>query len=179
MTPAQLATLKGLVAAEPTLQNAILTGQDSLIAEWLNTSATPAYYVWRSVTPASDILDAITWASLTPADTADGTAIFTNRAMVCRAKQANLEILLSRDPVASGKTSIRGGLSDALQNVPAGAGGAPVDAGWLGAGKVKAAITRVATRAEKALATGSGTSGTPSVLGFEGQVSVDDAGLLR
>lgn len=180
MTPSQLATLKALVAAEPTLAQAVLTGQDAAIAAWLNEDASPSYFVWRSTTPASDVMDAITWANLTPADAADGTAAFTNRALACQAKQLNLQILLQgRESVATGKTSVRGGLSDALTNVPAGAGGTLMDAGWLGAGKVKAAITRLASRAEKALATGSGTSGTPSALTFEGQVSVNDAGLLR
>lgn len=180
MTPVQLATLKAIVQAEPTLQNAILTGQDSAIADWLNADASPAYNVWRSVTPASDILDSITWANLTPADTPDSTATFTNRALACQAKQLNLQIILQgRDSIATGKTSVRGGLSDALQNVPAGAAGALVDAGWAGAGKVKSTITRTATRAEKALAIGNGTTATPSVMTFEGQVSVNHAGLMR
>lgn len=180
LTSAQIATLKTLVQGEASLAQAIQTGQDSQIAAWLNTAASPSYFVWRSNTPASDIMDAITWANLTPADAVDGTATFTNRALVCQAKQLNLQILLQgRESVATGKSSVRGGLTDALTNVPAGASGALVDAGWLGAGKVKAAITRVATNAEKALATGTGTSGTPASLTFEGDITVNDAGGLR
>ena len=150
------------------------------IAGLLNAAASPAYNVWRSVTPASEILDSITWANLTPADTADGTATFTNRALVCQAKQMNLQIILQgRDSVASGKVSVRGGLSDALQNVPAGAGGALVDAGWAGAGKVKATITRTASVVEKLFATGNGTTATPSTMGYEGPITSDDVQAAR
>jgi hypothetical protein len=53
-----------------------------------------------------------------------------------------------------------------LLNVPSGVGGATQDAGWLGAGRVKATITRFATAAEKVFATGTGTTGTPGVLAW-------------
>lgn len=180
LTANQITALRPAVAAEPSLAQAILSGNDLAIAQWLNAAAVPDYFVWRPITGTGEILDAITWANLTPADTADGTAAFTNRALACQAKQLNLQILLQgRNDLATGKTTVRQGLSDALTNVPAGAAGAPLDAGWLGAGKVKAAITRKASNAEKALATGTGTAGTPSVMGFEGDVSVNEAGLLR
>lgn len=181
MTPAQLATLKAAILADQTMAAKPLTSGGALeIAVLLNAAASPAYNVWRSVTPASNILDSITWANLTPADTADGTATFTNRALVCQAKQMNLQIILQgRDSVASGKLSVRGGLSDALQNVPAGAGGALVDAGWAGAGKVKATMTRTASVIEKLFATGNGTTATPSTMGYEGPVSSEDVQQAR
>jgi hypothetical protein len=180
LTTQQLATLRPFVLAEPSLAEAINSGQDNVIAAWLNADATPSYYVWRTSTAADDLLNSIVWASLTPTDTPDGTATFTNRALACQAKQLNLQIILQgRDSVASGKLNVRQGLSDALMNVPSGTGGALLDAGWAGAGKVKAQITRPATRAEKALAGGNGTTATPSNLTFEGEVSIDEAGLLR
>ena len=181
MTPAQLATLKAAILADQTMAAKPMTSGGALeIAGLLNAAASPAYNVWRSVTPASEILDSITWANLTPADTADGTATFTNRALVCQAKQMNLQIILQgRDSVASGKVSVRGGLSDALQNVPAGAGGALVDAGWAGAGKVKATITRTASVVEKLFATGNGTTATPSTMGYEGPITSDDVQAAR
>lgn len=60
--------------------------------------------------------------------------------------------------------------SDALVNVPSGASGALVDAGWLGAGKVKAAISRPASRLEQVFATGTGTSASPGSLVVNTQV---------
>jgi len=181
MTPGQLATLKAYILADPVMAAKPMTSGGSLeIASLLNTAASPAYNVWRSTTTASDILDAITWANLTPVDTPDGTATYTNRVLVCQAKQMNLQILLQgRESLATGRTSVRGGLSDALQNVPAGAAGALLDAGWAGGGKVKAAITRAASVVEKVFATGNGTSATPSLLGFEGPISTDDVQAAR
>lgn len=181
MTPAQLATLKAFILADPNMAAKPLTSAGALeIATLLNAAASPIYNVWRSVTPTSDILDSITWANLTPADTADGTATFTNRALVCQSKQMNLQIILQgRDSVTSGKLSVRGGLSDALQNVPAGAAGALVDAGWAGAGKVKATITRTASVIEKLFATGNGTTATPSSMSYEGPVTSEDVQQAR
>lgn len=180
MSPEQVAVLKSIVSAEPSLASAINSGYDNIIADWLNTTVSPAYYVWRSETQTDLVLDAISGASMTPADAPDGTTAYTNRALICQAKQINLQILLQgRALIATGKLNIRQWLSDSLLKVPSGVGGAEVDAGWAGAGKVKAQITRLATRAEKALASGNGTTATPSNLTFQGDVSINDAGLLR
>jgi hypothetical protein len=172
MTPQQLATLKAYIDAQPEFA-ALTRNSDGAyaVAEAINQDEA-AYFVWRDITSASDILDAIVWANLTPADAPDGTATFTNRALACQAKQLNLQILLQgREQLSTGRTNVRGALSDALTNVPAGAGGALLDAGWLGAGKVKTAITRRATRFEKLYATGTGTTGTPAVLTVVGPVA--------
>lgn len=176
LTAQQKTTLKAAIDADPVMSQIPATSDGAFaVAEILNAAASPAYSVWRPNTPANDIMDAITWASLTPNDAPDNTVLNTNRTLVCQAKQMNLQILLQgRDSVATGKTSVRGGLSDALTNVPSGASGALVDAGWLGAGKVKAAITRTASFVEKLLATGSGTAANPSVLGYEGPISYQE-----
>ena len=181
MTPAQLATLKAAILADGTMSAKPMTSGGALeIAGILNAAAAPAYYVWRSSTSAPDILDAITWASLTPADAPDGTILYQNRVLVCQAKQMNIQILLQgRDSLATGLASVRGGLSDALQNVPSGTGGAMLDAGWAGANKVKASITRQASVVEKLFATGNGTTATPSAMGYEGPVSSDDVQAAR
>lgn len=170
MTPSQITTLRAAVFADGAATALLQAGNEPGLRDYLNGAST--FYVWRSSTPTSDIMDAITWASLTPADAADGTATFTNRALICQAKQINLQIVLQgRESVSTGKANVRGALSDALTNVPAGAGGALLDAGWLGAGKVKSAITRLATNAEHAFTSGTGTSGTPGNLGaFEGLI---------
>jgi hypothetical protein len=179
LTPEQINALRPVVAAEPSLSQAILTGNDAAIRDWLNSSVS-SYFVWRPVTPADVVYDAIIWDRLTATDTPDGTTIQTNRELRCQAKQINLQILLQgRDYIATGRPNVRGGLSDALANVPSGANGATQDAGWLGAGRVKAVITRNATQAEKALTAGAGTVGNPATLVFEGEVTIDEAGLLR
>jgi hypothetical protein len=62
--------------------------------------------------------------------------------------------------------------------VPGGAGGVELDAGWLGTNKVKATITRLATVAETAFTTGTGTAGQPGKLGWEGVVTINDIGAM-
>lgn len=166
MTPAQLQTFKAAILADSNLTALVATGQTGAIAQYYQADST--FYVWRGLTSASDILDAITWANLTPVDSPDNTATFTNRALICQAKQLNLQILLQgREQVSTGKANVRSGLSDALQNVPAGASGALLDAGWAGAAKVKAAITRLANKLERLFATGTGTTANPGNLVVE------------
>ena len=177
MTPEQYSALKVLAAADPVAQ-AYVTDQganDYALAAWLNTQTTK--YIWNTYTRADDVFEAITWANLTPVDTADATAEYTNRALLCQAKQINLQIMLQgKDRIATGKASIRAGLSDSLLNVPSGAGGATQSAGWAA---VKAAISRIGTRAEMALATGAGTRASPAVAGWEGELSPSEASTVR
>ena len=177
MTPAQLATLKAYIASVPYLNSQGVDGDSlNVIVDTLN-APTADYYVWRSSTPMPDISNAITWASLTPSDAADGTALFTNRALICQAKQINLQMLVQgQQSVASGKALIRGGFQDALQNLPSGVGGANLGAGWA---TVKTAMTRFATLGEKVLTTGAGTAATPADLGFEGMLTRNDVDTAR
>jgi hypothetical protein len=155
------------------LRQANETGQ---MAAWYNQTYSPAFQVWRSQVPSSEVFGAINWKNMTPADTPDGTTTFTNRALTCQNFQFNLQILLQgQSYITTGKPNIRQGLQDALMAVPSGASGTTQDAGWLGTGKVKNTIQRPVTRAEKIWATGTGTSATPGDLGaFEGTVSNDD-----
>ncbi len=169
MTPAEIATLKAAIIADSNLATQKAAHDTQAITDYLNADST--FIVWRSFTNADDISDAITWASLTPTDTPDGTATFTNRILVCQTKQmAVQQQLLGKTQVNTGKTNIRGAFSDALVNVPSGASGALIDAGWLGAGKVKAAISRPASRLEKVFATGTGTAASPGALVVDTQV---------
>lgn len=179
MTPEQRTALKAAVLAsqDQAIQAAAAGRNDTELARLLNLPST--FVVWRTTTDADAVADAITWASLTPADTADGTATFTNRALACQAKQINLQIMLQgRQSIPSGKLNFRQGLQDALMNVPAGANGALLDAGWAGASKVKATISRFATVAEKVFATGAGTAAVPGNLVFDGDVNTGDIGQI-
>lgn len=137
-----------------------------------------AFIVWRPETPVAEIFSAITWSSLTPVDTPDGTMLWMNRNLQCQSKQINLQtMLVGRDSLTTGKANIRAGLQDALTSLPAGVGGASLDAGWLGAGKVRLTIQRSITKAERIFATGTGTQATPGDLGaFEGIVTIGDIG---
>jgi len=175
MTPEQYTTLKSLADADQTASALIAQGNDIGLADWMN--APTSQYIWRQYTPADDVFDAIVWANLTPIDAPDGTALWTNRALLCQAKQINLQIMLQgKERIATAKATTRAGLSDALLNVPSGASGATQSAGWA---TVKSVISRIGTRAEMALATGAGTQGSPSVPSFDGTISAYDAQMIR
>lgn len=175
MTPAQYTTLKSLADADQTASALIAQGNDIGLADWMN--APTSQYIWRQYTPADDVFDAIVWANLTPIDAPDGTALWTNRALLCQAKQINLQIMLQgKERIATAKATTRAGLSDAMLNVPSGASGATQSAGWAA---VKSVISRIGTRAEMALAPGAGTQGSPSVPSFDGTISAYDAQMIR
>lgn len=172
MNQIQLDAFKAAILAEASLAAAVAAGQDGTVADFFNQAAIPQFNVWRSSTPANDIADAINWQNLTPSDAADGTATFTNRALVCQAKQINIQVLLQgKESVNSARSNIRAGFQDALTNIPSGVGGASATGGWAA---VKATMTRAATRAEKLFATGTGTQANPADLGWEGTVSSSD-----
>jgi len=179
MTPEQYSALKVVALADQTAADLLNIGNDTGLAAWFNEASTT--YVWRTNAPSDEVFDAIVWANLTPVDTPDGTATYTNRALLCQAKQINLQIMLQgKDRVNGGKASIRAGLSDALLNVPSAAGGTTQSAGWAA---VKTVLTRFATRAEEpfavAKAVGSGTLAAPYALDWEGRISSDDASYIR
>lgn len=175
MTPAQASTLKALAMADQTAAALISIGNDMGLADWFNEPT--ATWIWRTSVPADEVFDAISWANLTPADAPDGTAQYTNRALQCQAKQINLQIILQgRERIAGAKATIRAGLSDALLNVPSGAGGALQSAGWAG---VKAVLSRLATRAEAALASGAGTQAAPSTPAFDGMLHFMEIPAIR
>lgn len=154
MTPAQITTLRALVQAEPTLASAIQSGDDGVIAAWLNSLASPAFTVWSSQMTVEQIAAAIE-VGITQLD---GLA----------ANKREVLLWWSERP-HSPKTS-QAAISDMCgsQNTLKNA--------LIAAGK------RSASRAEKALASvadGNGANATPATLVFEGLVSPDDASSLR
>ena len=173
MTPAQLATLKAEIDADPALSALPNTADDAFtIAAALNSTATPDFFVWQTSIPTQTIFDAITWSNFTPVDAPDTTQTWANRALACQGKQFNVQtILMGRETLNPSKANIRAGLQDALTAIPSGVAGASKSGGWAA---VQAAMQRKATRCEKILATGFGTSASPALLGFEGSVSYQD-----
>lgn len=177
MTPAQITLIKAAIAADPVMSQAAMDPPGHQVVQNALNAIDPAFFVWKTTSDAAAINDAITWANLTPSDAADGTAIFTNRALVCQAKQINLQIFLQgRDTINSAKNNIRAGFQDSLTNIPSGAGGVLQNANWPA---VKTAMTRNANVLEKVLATGTGTTGSPANLGFEGTISLAEVEAIR
>lgn len=178
MNDAQLLTLKAAVLAsqDPAIQSAAAGRDDTTLAALLNGPST--FSVWRINTPTVGLIGAVKLANFTPIDAPDDTLLYANRCHLCALKRDNLRMLFQRDYITTQKLSTRQDLTDALTNVPAGAGGAAIDAGWLGAGRVKEAITRFATVAENAFTNGTGTAGQPGNLGWEGQVNIQLIGQM-
>lgn len=164
LTTAQLAALRTAVKADANLAIPLANKDVQAICAYLHGDST--FVVWRSITNAADVFDAVSWASLTPTDAPDATATYTNRALMCQAKQINLQILLQgKDQISTGKANIRAGLQDALTGVPSGVAGVAKAAGWPA---VKATISRNASIYEKVFATGTGTAAAPGLLVVDG-----------
>jgi len=156
MTPAQLAILKPIVQAEPTLQTAILTGNDAAIRDWCNALAAPAFIVWKSSVTTKEMGEAFNSSEVGGLTTAN-----TNRLVVMEA--------YSGGTFNPSRSDTRAG----FDSVFSGAGGALTRAALL------ALYKRSATRAEKTLASGPGSDATPATLTFEGSITIEEAGLLR
>jgi hypothetical protein len=153
LTTAQNALLKAAIEADQTL-NALPNNTDSAfeIAAQFNAEASPAFVVWETSVSVDEIMrNGMDWARV--------------------------------DNLTVGKARIwdwlgRLGTFDASRaNVRAG-----IDAAWVGTAAdlaVRAAIythcKRNATRAEKVLATGTGSDASPATMGWEGKLSYQDA----
>lgn len=152
LTTEQLATLKAAILADMTLAQWAATGRMAEeIAHALNETATPAFVVWRTAVGPGEWDDAI----LTTPDAG---------------KQLDGLTASKRDSLfwALGKTlnpavpAVRVSLDDfcGSQNTLKAA--------------IVAAQKRNATRAEKALATGTGTTASPATLTHEGALTYQD-----
>lgn len=180
LTLTQLQAIKADIAANPDLA-AVPAGLDGCyeIARLYNLPPAVAMSVWRTDTPVSAIFDAITWANYTPNDAADGTQLYQNRCYLVAIKQMNLQTMLTHTPINTANPLTRGGLRDALIQLPTGLAGVITSAGGASGVTVLNACLRNASRIEKALATSlqaSDTTGTVAarVMGFEGRVSFSD-----
>lgn len=176
LTPEQITTLTPIVLAQPALVAAADAGDNGAIADWLNTNDA-TFHAWKTSLPTQEIFDTITWANFTPQDAPDGTQIWANRSLACQGKQFNIQtILTGRESINPTKQKIRDGLQDALTSIPSGASGASKSGGWA---NVVAVMYRNTTRAEKYLATGTGTTASPALIVFEGFVTPQEASLMR
>lgn len=182
LTLQQLQAVKAYIDATPELAaKPNIADGNSEIAQAMNQPASPAFIVWNEAASLDAVQEAVKWANLTPADAPDGSGTWANRSLACQGKQFNLQMILTRPSgfLRGDLTRVRDGLQDALTNVPSGASGAPVDAGWLGATGVRVALQRSATVAEKVLSSGNGTQGSPAAMTFIGRLSIDDVTMAR
>jgi hypothetical protein len=151
LTPAQRATLKTAIQAEPALAAALAAGNDIAVADWLN--AATAFVVWRSSVTPRELMEVFIWTEV-DALTAGKARIFD---------------WMSRLPsIDAGVARFRNGLSDCF-----GSASATYTA-------ILPVLKRTATRAESLLANGTGSDASPARLRADGQCSTSDvAQILR
>jgi len=190
VTPAQLTALRQAIDANPTWA-AIPNNSDGnyTLAALLNAQASPAFSVWRTDAPVNAILDAINWGTYTPSDAialTDPTLTQqVSRLLTIQTKQMNLQLMVQgREVINCSRPNVRGGLRDAVIQVPSGANGAATSPGGANGATVLAQCIRNATEAEKILATASQASDTTGattarVMGFEGNVTPTDVETAR
>jgi hypothetical protein len=153
LTPAQTATLRTSILADPALAPLCVSSGDGPfdIAAAYNLPASPAFIVWKTAVPNEQIGDAM-----------NGTEI----AGLSSLNMQRLQVLAAY----SGGTQnpSRFDRRDAFDRVFSGAGGAITRPALLALWK------RTTTRAERLFATGTGTDAVPGLLTFEGTLTVAD-----
>ena len=151
MTPSQLSALKAAALADQDAAAYIGNGQDSQLADWFNEQTT--YVVWRS--------------ALTPE--------LARAAIIAGATQLDALTVGKRDSLfwlCSGNLDVsNAGVRAAIDDL----------CGTQSTLKtsLQSAQKRMASHAEKALASGTGTTLSPAALGWEGFVSGNDASDIR
>lgn len=157
LTPTQMATLKTACQADNTC-NALITSpspDDITIAAWFNSSSA-TYIIWRDAVPVDDIMrNGMDWTRV------DNLSVGKARIWDWMTRLGTLNCT---------KANIRAG----------------IDATWVGTAAdlaVRATVythcKRAATRAEKALATGTGSDASPSMPGWTGLVTYQEASYIR
>lgn len=184
MTPAQITALRTACFAAPTAF-AFFAGQGDAAGLRSYLNAASGSSAWRTDAPIVGILDAITWANYTPTDAiaaSDPTLTQqVGRLLTIQTKQMNLQLMLQgRETLNCARPNVRGGLRDAVIQLPSGTNGANTSPGGASGATVLAQCVRPATRAEVMLAANSqasDTTGTTTarVLTFEGDVSEVEA----
>lgn len=165
MTPQQLAALKTHILASPDLAP-ISSGPGTdygQIAALLNTAASPDFWVYRLTLTRHDLLTAtsqdgttFTWGG--------STGGYINRSQGER--DAFREMFNSTGSVNPALANIKAAFDDIFSGAGAGA--------VANRAHIAAMSRRKATRAEKVLGTGTGSTGSPGVAVFEGDVQISD-----
>jgi hypothetical protein len=146
LTPAQQATLKTSMQADSAF-NGLPQNSDGAfaVAAAYNLTASPQFVVWRTNVPVAEIVNnGFTW-----------TAVDT----LTVGKARIWEWMKESGFINPSKANVRQGLNDAFASTQP---------------NITPTLKRDATRAEALLATGTGTTGSPGTMTFEGSLSYSD-----
>lgn len=159
LTTAQLQAIKAAIDADPVLSAQPLNSDGAFfIAVELNKEASPAFVVWRTSVPLDEITsNGFAWTLV------DALSAGTARIWEWMFDNASRSINPSKANIRQGIADVWSGTAAKLQ----------VQASVLSHCK------RNATRAEKILASGTGTTESPAVMGFEGALSYQDVEQAR
>lgn len=146
MTRPQMDVLKAAAIAEPSISAAVSSGNDNAVAAWFNELASPAYVVWKTSITAREMHAAYVWAEMDN---------------LSQAKFNQLTLMLQPGAIDPSVPNIRQGITDVF----AGAQLAATRAALVALAK------RDATNAEKLLASGTGSSGSPGTMACSGPVT--------
>ena len=164
MTPAQIAILKAYIQADPVLgPKTSGSGTDfGFIADAMNVAASPNFWVWRTTVSEDEIVGMAS---------ADGTN-WSWPALIARS-QGERDVwgrMLSGGPINPSRANVRQGVADIFSGS---ANSAPAQRAHL-----LAISRRLATLAEKLLATGVGSTASPANMGWEGLLTIADIGQM-
>ena len=157
---AQLQLLKTEINGDPTLAAKATAGDYDGIATALNLAAVPDYWCWKTNVTKSQVTDE---------PSVDGTT-FSWTAYIARSQgeRDGWRELFSQGGVNPSLPQVRAAFADIFSG---GTGNAQRT-------HLLAVARRKASRAEKVLATGTGSTGSPATFGFEGLISVYDIGAI-
>lgn len=156
LSTAQQTALKAAAVADPVANTYVQAGDDVALATWFNADQ-PAYIVWRTRLTMDTIIQDVGFD-------------FTRVDNLSTGKARISEWMFRSGYIDPSKPNVRAG----------------IDATWVGTAadlSVRATIyamcKRSASRAEMILATGTGTTASPSTMGFEGVLTYIDASNIR
>lgn len=154
LTTQQFQALKADILADPVLAAKPNNSDGAFdIAVDYNLPASPQFVVWRTNVPASEIMsNGFVWTAV--------DALTVGKARIW-------DWMTRYGSINPSKANVRQGLSDCF-----GAGSAMQTA-------IAPHLKRDATRAERLFATGTGTTGSPGTLVFEGALSYQDVEAAR
>lgn len=162
LTPAQVATLKAAILADPVLAAQPMDGNgNGAIADAFNVLASPAFYVWRTSVSRADIYN----GTPQPEGSSWSWTFYKNQSVT--EQNAWVQMFMG-DQADFSKANVRDGVTKIFTS-----------ASSANATHALAVARRQATRAEKLLASGTGSIAAPAVVSFEGSISSGDVDAAR
>lgn len=161
MNDTQLQQLRAalLAVTDPTIAQAVANREDYLVVQWLNATASPAFWCWRAAVTLDEImLNGFDWVQVDNLSAGKARIwewLFNNEAR----------------SINPSKENIRAGIAECWKGTPA---MIAVQTAVLGHCK------RTITNGERIYATGAGTIVAPGEFGYEGAItSADVAAVLN